>query len=422
MTRPAVSIAVLDSAGAPCELPFDIRQEWTAGSEGFWTVSVLARYAGLTETEANLRASTGILNAPDPWWLIPGGFYGQNRPEGNDRVFPRFGIGATGAEDAERMTSNAWEFRADRTATPAVFAWGGAGLGGAAMAASENTALGQTGVGFAHDSATGSASIHLTFPYREGPVSYYGDDVARPALIETYRWTPGETIELSFTVHELAADRHAYAPVLRTIRESTPTRLRPWVSVDSAADLTAEGLLRWHYDPDPGILLETVGFDRGVSGRDGKSVDRQAMHVGWISGIPWAYALLRHGMRRGLMDEVAAGKRVIDFIAGNLSPSGTFWGTWYRESGWTQSWSVIKRGLHSRTLAEATLFLVRALALRPDEATWSRAVRSNLDAVVARQRADGNLGSVHHAETGEVLSWAGSAGLTWVAALAEAAG
>jgi hypothetical protein len=146
------------------------------------------------------------------------------------------------------------------------------------------------------------------------------------------------------------------------------------------------------------------------------------MHVGWISGIPWAYALLRHGMRRGLMDEVAAGKRVIDFIAGNLSPSGTFWGTWYRESGWTQSWSVIKRGLHSRTLAEATLFLVRALALRPDEATWSRAVRSNLDAVVARQRADGNLGSVHHAETGEVLSWAGSAGLTWVAALAEAAG
>jgi uncharacterized protein YyaL (SSP411 family) len=41
---------------------------------------------------------------------------------------------------------------------------------------------------------------------------------------------------------------------------------------------------------------------------------------------------------------------------------------------------------------------------------------------VARQRADGNLGSSHHALTGEVLSWTGSAGLAWVSALAEAGG
>ena len=48
-----------------------------------------------------------------------------------------------------------------------------------------------------------------------------------------------------------------------------------------------------------GVLLETVGFDRELSGRDGRSVDRQAMHIGWISGIPWATALLQHARRTG---------------------------------------------------------------------------------------------------------------------------
>ncbi|MGO4611931.1 hypothetical protein AB4142_36900, partial [Variovorax sp. 2RAF20] len=79
-------------------------------------------------------------------------------------------------------------------------------------------------------------------------------------------------------------------------------------------------------------------------------------------------------------------------------------------------WTELKRGLHSRTLAEATLFLVRAQALDGHD-QWEHAIRSNLDVIVGRQRADGNLGSVHHAETGEVLSWSGASGLTWIAAL-----
>jgi hypothetical protein len=148
------------------------------------------------------------------------------------------------------------------------------------------------------------------------------------------------------------------------------------------------------------------------------------MHVGWISGIPWAYALLAHGRRVGAAEHVDAASSVIDFICADLSPSGTFWGAWYRDGGWSQSWSPVPYGLHSRTLAEATQFLVRAIELGPDlrEARpgWVRAVRANLDAVTARQRPDGNLGASHHAITGEVLSWAGGAGLAWVGALAEA--
>jgi hypothetical protein len=172
------------------------------------------------------------------------------------------------------------------------------------------------------------------------------------------------------------------------------------------------------------VLLETVGFDREVSGRDGQSVDRQAMHVGWVSGIPWAHALLVHGMRVGSAPEVDAASRVIDFICDNLTPAGTFWGTWYRSRGWTQSWTSVPNGLHARTLAEATLFLVRTLGV-PGVAdahpTWAAAARGNLEAAAGRQRADGNLGALTDATTGAVLSWEGAGALTWVAALAEAA-
>ena len=63
-------------------------------------------------------------------------------------------------------------------------------------------------------------------------------------------------------------------------------------------------------------MLETAGFDREVTGRDGKSVDRQAMHVGWVSGVPWAYALLAHGLRTASAEEVAA---VIAFLADDAS-------------------------------------------------------------------------------------------------------
>ncbi len=416
-------VEILDSTGAVvADQRFRAAVTVAPGDVGEHRVELEVAYLGTEPVDAAVRFRILLPDAPDPWWLIPGAFYGENRPAACTRVFPRFEVGG---DDPQGMVSDHWEFRADRCATPAVFAWGASG--GVALVAEERSALGMVGIGFAHDAATATASIHLTFPYREGPISYYGSAVPLPAEVTTHRWQPGERARVGFSCHDLGADRHAYAAILRRVRavQAEACPVTPWLPVEEAAGIAAEGLLRWHYDPDPGVLLETVGFDREVSGRDGKSVDRQAMHVGWVSGIPWAFALLAHGRRVGDTAQQSAATRVIDFICDNLSPSGSFWGTWYRAGGWTQSWTPIKRGLHARTLAEATLFLLRCLELgqdlRAQRPVWLAAARSNLDLIVGRQRADGNVGSVHHAETGEVLSWSGAAGLTWVAALAEAA-
>jgi hypothetical protein len=381
---------------------------------------VTVRFDGPAPVEAAVRVTVRVDDASDPWWLIPGLFYGENRPVANDRLYPRFEPGAHAPEQHAAFVSDEWHFRSDRAATPAVFVWPSAGAAGFALSVDPVTGLGLTGLGFA--SREGGADLSATFPAREFPVTYYGDGEPRPAEVLRHRFEPGAAVELSVRVHVLGPDRHDYAPVLRALHAaSAPSApLRPWVDVPTAAALSAEGLLRWHYDPDPGVLLETVGFDREVSGRDGTSVDRQAMHVGWVSGIPWAYAMLRHAERTDAEALRDAALDVIDFCTADLSPSGTLWGVWYRGKGWTQSWTTHRRGLHSRTLGEATQFLVRAGALA-DREQWREAARSNLDVVVGRQRDDGNLGSIHHAETGEVLSWNGSAGLAWVGALAEAA-
>lgn len=415
--RPEVRV----SAVGPAADDLHLEEEWTDAPIG-WHLTIRASFTGAAPAEGSVLVEAPVHGADDPWWLIPGAFYGENRPAANTRAFPRFEVGADTREQHEALVSDTWEFRADRAATPAVFAWAGPGRSGVALATGETSALGLTGLGLAHDATWGDATVSLRFPFREFPVTYYGEAHPRPAEQATHRFEPGETVELSVRVFALDASRHAYAPVLRALHAETAPNApqSPWVDVATAADLTAEGLRTWHYDPDPGVLLETVGFDREVSGRDGLTVDRQAMHVGWVSGIPWAYALLAHGLRTGRADDVDAARRVIDFITASLSPSGTFWGVWYRDHGWTQSWTELKRGLHSRTLAEATLFLLRAQALDAHP-QWEHAIRSNLEAIVGRQRADGNLGSVHHAETGEVLSWSGASGLTWIAALVEAA-
>jgi hypothetical protein len=355
--------------------------------------------------------------ARDPWWLIPGLFYGENRPADSFRLYPRY---APGPPDAATLTSDRWSFRADRAPTVAVFAWGDEGA--VALAAAEMTAAGRTGLGFA--GRDGTAEIHLRFPYREEPWTYYGDAEARPALAETLRLAAGDTVAFACDVFDLGPDRHGYADVLRLLHaEAAPSHpLAPWMDASQAAELTAYGLHRWHYQPDPGVLIETAAFDRAV---DGDRLDRQAMHVGWISGLPWAYALARHARRVGHADYLRAATAVIDFCCADLSPSGTFWGVWHRDGGWRGSWTPLPGGLHARTLGEAAVFLIRAWqeerAAGRDHPAWRDAIVSNLAHMVGRQRPDGNLGAIHHLATGEVLKWEGAAGLIWTTAFVEAA-
>ena len=366
--------------------------------EGFRFDGPAVTWGGAEPVEAGIRIELELPEADDPRWLVPGVFYGENRPAACTRLYPRF---TPGHVDLERMESDAWSFRADRCATPAVFARGGG------LLTTETSPLGQAGVGFALRG--GRPTIWLDFPYREEPLRYNGSSTPEPPDVQTYRWQPGETIELSFEV----VDHDDRARVLREVRGSKPQS--PWVSIEEAAELAAWGLVRWHYKPDPPRLLETAAFDRDAFGAE---ADRDAMHVSWISGTPYAYALLRHGLRVGNEEYVSAATAVLDHVASNLTPGGTFWAQWTATRGWTSGWHPDRARLHARTLADATLFLLRAAKLRPSE-LWEHAVCSNLDVVCRVQRADGALPAAHHVQTGEAVSWESTAGLAWIPALVE---
>ena len=357
-------------------------------------------YEGVAPVDAGIRVEFTLPPTDDPAWLVPGVFYGANRPEGNTRLYPRWTPGGT---NVERLESDSWSFRADRCSTPAVFARGGG------LVTKEVSPLGQAGVGFAL--REGRPVIWLDFPYREEPLRYNGHGVPEPPDVQTYTWSPGESVELSFE----STDEEP-AVVLRGL--ATAFEDPAWVSVEEAAELTAWGLWRWHYKADPPRLVETAAFDRDAFGAAG---DRDNMHVSWISGTPYACALLRHGLRVGNEEYVAAATAVLDHVASNLTPGGTFWSQWTSERGWTTGWHSDKKRLHARTLADATLFLLRAAKARGSEPqSWLGAVRSNLDVVRRTQRDDGALPAAHHVDTGDAVSWEGTAGMAWIPALVEA--
>ncbi|WP_208875315.1 hypothetical protein [Streptomyces armeniacus] len=373
-----------------------------------------------TAADAGLRVEARLGSTGDPGWLIPGVFYGENRLPGCARVYPRY---EPGAHDPAHMVADAWSFRADRCATPAVFARDP--RGGAALSLAEEGELGRQGVGFALLPG-GVPALRLHAPYREEPVTYYGSAEPLPPQTPAYTWRPGAERTFRFTVHLLGPDPHAYAPVLRSLHRRTPPSAdgpAAWVGLDEAAELSAYGLHRWHHRPDPHVLLETAAFDREALGDSG---DRKAMHVSWISGTPYAHALLLYARRTGDDEKARAATGVLDHIADSLAPAGTFWGQWGERRGWTAGWTPDPHRLHARTLGDATLFLLRALraerARGHDHPAWERAVRSNLAAAVAAQRTgDGRLAAATHSDTGAALSYEGAAGIAWIAPLTEAA-
>ena len=355
--------------------------------DGFSFDGARVTYGGTAPVEAGIRVTLDLPATDDPAWLVPGLFYGENRPEHCTRIFPRY---TPGHVDVAQMESDAWSFRADRCATPAVFARGGG------LVTSELSPLGQSGVGFAY--RDGRPSIWLDFPFREEPLRYDGSETAAPRDVRTHRWQPGETVTLAF--EERSGDWRT------ELRPSNRLLLAGWVSVEEAAELAAYGLHRWHYKPDPARLIHTRSFD-GVEERDD-------MHVSWVSGAPYAYALLRHGRRVGNDEYVAAAEAVLDHIAGNLTPGGTYWPRWTHERGWTWGWHDDHDRAHARTLADAALFMLKA------GGRWEASARANLAVALRTQREDGAFPAAHSIATGDAIAWEGTAGMAWIPALVAA--
>ena len=360
------------------------------------------------------------LDAPASRFMIPGLVYGENRSADCRLRYPRVVLEDAPVTDA--LSSHRWGFRADRSSHGAVLGWTADAC--LALATDERSGLGVSGLGF----AGGAWSfLVLNFPAREEPVTYVGRDAPAAPEVETHDWEADEIAVLRFLAFVLPPEPHAYDAVLRCLyrRDRKRHSLNPWMPVDEASALAAHGLYRWHYRPDPGVLVETTAFHRDADEGAPVTGDRDAMHVAWLSGAPAAQALLKYGRAQDHPDYIDAAISVLDTIAAGIAPAGCFWGQWTR-AGWDGGWNGHRDWIHSRTIGEATLFMIRAAhaeeALDVEHPLWQRAIESNLEFATSAQREDGAFPALVNGRTGAAVSWDGAAGLLWIPALIEGKG
>lgn len=386
----------------------------------YFDVDLKVTYRGSEAKELSLRFGCDAVGPGRPDWMIPGAFYKENRFKTNFRKYPRYDYDGG---DPKEMVSDYWSFRADRSALPAVFVWNDGVCG--TLCVDEASALGLNGLGFRGNQQ--ATQIWLDFPYREEPVTFSGEPVPEPADIAVHTFHPGDTVRLALKVRAADADPHAYNPFVRQMYKlhQQEHKLNPWMDLKEAAELTAHGLFTWHYSPEHHILYETAAFDREFNNNVNQQGDRPHMHVGWVSGAPYAFALLKYGRDHGKQEYVDAGIAVLDKIASGIAPNGTFWASWIVGKGWTTGWNPKSSWLQARTIAEAAMFMTRALAFEQQNGVehpeWEQAVLSNLRYAVSRQNNEGNFGSYYSIETGEVEEWDGAGGVLWIAALLEGA-
>jgi hypothetical protein len=103
------------------------------------------------------------------------------------------------------------------------------------------------------------------------------------------------------------------------------------------------------------------------------------LQVGWCAGAITGYGLLKTG------DELSCtrARKMLDRIAGGLSPSGLFWSI-YANGAWDPVRNNIGGWQHMRMPADATFYFLKAIALERsrgfEHPEWEKAATSNLDA------------------------------------------
>lgn len=388
-------------------------------------VSRLMLQNATEEMHLRLRVQIVLTGEAEPRWLVPGFFYKDNRPEGCSRLYPGF---SELGHNPRRLISSYWAFRSDRAALPVVFCWSHGAFGWIStegvFGQSKDLPRGHGVSGLFLGVESGQPCYSVEFPYRETPqkYSFCHEDKTEPE--ELYLHLPVNTplhTTLEFGLGK--PDLHAYANVIKKLYVERQDRhvMRLRAPVEESEYAAHVGLLRWHYSGRSQAIYETAVFDMQF-GRDGGHVERPHMHTGWLSGGLPAYSLLWAGRESKHNESITAGVAVINKITSALSPAGTIFPVWTDEAGWACSYAPEDGTAHSRTIAEAILFIIRAINLElkhdSNHPQWTEAVKSTLNYATGAQREDGAFPTYFDLSVGRPVSYEGAGGIGWIAAAA----
>ncbi len=369
--------------------------------------------------KGRFRVIFKLLDCLSPRWLIPGIFYKDNNAKlACLKKFPKFDINPR----LENFISNWWSFSVRRATMPIIFCWTNDFM----YSIFTPFCFSHGSPGFFFRCNGSETEIGFLFPYTEEPISYVYFKNFNPDL-KNLNLNKDEIVEFSLKIFISEPDLHNYDKILRWFYyEMRKSNLPgPWFTLEKGAELSAYGLYKWHFDEKNNVIFETRGFDNVLSLNVESKDVRRHMHISWVSGITYAFALMKYGYIVENNDYIKAGKSVINKVVneGN-SPAGILWSQWTAENGWTDGWNPEPALIQARTLSEAILFLCKAYLFEKkkgfEHENWKECILKNLKFAIDIQNEEGNFGSYYSSSTGEVKIYDGCAGLMWIAALIEA--
>jgi rhamnogalacturonyl hydrolase YesR len=355
--------------------------------------------------KALLTIRYNLQKAPKPkdgFLVIPTLWYGDNEAWNHKITYPK-GL------------DKDWSFKADGSSCPAVVWTTSSSSYALAVDPSVNFSVKRPGledvpgIGFAQMKSLPQAVF--TFPAQEIPQSYPRARNLKNPLKPRMDWKKGQSLTITLYHSADKSDRAYHTRIWRAHMErvSKPFRYRVDLKrLEKTAGLFTHCLKESHY-------REGQGFSHRH--------DITEIFTGWCGGFAAAYAAIRWGDLSGDPAFRRMGDAMCDFISREgLSLSGIFYSE-YTKGLWLQKvfWGTAQ-GIHMRNPSEGACYL--ALILQYERAKgnyralWDQALRSNLDAVVRMQRADGAIPHEINGKTGKALSWVGATSGAWAGALA----
>ncbi len=408
-----------------------------------WTVRNRGRAPFVGVLRLVVRTADRFRN---PWVLLPGFLYGENRRAGQGgRLYPRWDPACPAPR---ALTSAWWDFAMDRIAVPLVFLH----EDGRALAAFFEPHARVTGRGVAPDDAEqqvglgfGPGYLRMSFPACEEPFTFTSVP-DQPATIRRVTLPPGGTVTGACEIATHEGDRHVYQRALERAwkRLGRQHRRAPEPDVAGVVRDLVHGVVKWHYHEERNYFIYSRPYhpvtEQIANGR-GITIEWHEMMTGFVGGFLLCDALLAAGPEEAEARRVAL--RVADRICRDgVSPSGLFWAGYVPstvdtpngrfpnplargDAEWGSGWLARRERVHSRTLADACFRLAciieRAGRDEPRAAAWRAALKRNLDVILRLQLPDGRYGQQYDAIEGRIAVADGCGGLLWIPAFLAAA-
>jgi|GEM_PF-1115381 len=374
----------------------------------------------------------------NPFWCIPGLFWGDNQQDTTRQYYPRF---SKSLAKPAKFESAFWEFDAWRASQPVVAVHDGNSWVVLEVAPYAQCGAKKLKASIGFEYIDGAPCLVASVPPNERPYRPVGHDYTAPVK-ETHTALGVEKVTWMVRAVRLEGGPRELLGFLRDNYHATSGQLQLAETGDYAS-AARNALMKWHYNTEGNYFRYTVAFDRvgqQIAEGAGGSLDRHEMPLGWVSGWVVFEALIEWAIKKNDPAALDAVTKTWEQLvaAGVVSPSGYWWTRFVPPRGETRTifdsklpggldgnWMTDPHHLHLRTLGDAVWRAASTLRLHGSALPFAGQLRQQVSAQalqIAKLAASGwPLPLSVDARTGEPTGLKGTAAMIWISVWSELA-